>query len=205
MAGGERGRRSCADVVVADGDADSRALMTELLQRLGCSVREAATGDEALAAVRRELPALIVLDVTLEGMTGYELCRELRERYGEGLAIMFVSASRVETWDEVAGLLLGADEYLAKPISADRFLARARRLIARTTKRPASVELTPREHEVLSLLVDGRRTSEIAAELCITLKTVSTHLEHIMGKLGAHSQAQAVAFAVRDQLVDTVA
>jgi DNA-binding NarL/FixJ family response regulator len=118
---------------------------------------------------------------------------------------MFVSDSRVETWDEVAGLLLGADEYLAKPISADRFLARARRLLARATARPAGAELTPREHEVLSLLVDGLRTGQIAAELRITPKTVSTHIEHIMSKLNAHSQAQLVAFAVRDHLVDTAA
>jgi DNA-binding NarL/FixJ family response regulator len=194
-----------ADVVIADGDADSREQITELLKRLGCSVREAVTGDEALAEVRRELPALVVLDVALEGMTGYELCGELREAYGEALAIMFVSDSRVETWDEVAGLLLGADEYLAKPISADRFLARARRLLARATARPAGAELTPREHEVLSLLVDGLRTGEIAAELRITPKTVSTHIEHIMSKLNAHSQAQLVAFAVRDHLVDTAA
>jgi DNA-binding NarL/FixJ family response regulator len=194
-----------ADVVIADGDADSREQITELLKRLGCSVREAVTGDEALAEVRRELPALVVLDVALEGMTGYELCGELREAYGEALAIMFVSDSRVETWDEVAGLLLGADEYLAKPISADRFLARARRLLARATARPAGAELTPREHEVLSLLVDGLRTGEIAAELRITPKTVSTHVEHIMSKLNAHSQAQVVAFAVRDHLVDTAA
>ena len=205
MAGGARGPRGSASVVVADGDDASRAQITELLARLGCSVREAVTGDEALAEVRRELPALVVLDVALEGMTGYELCRELRETYGEALAIMFVSDSRVETWDEVAGLLLGADEYLAKPISADRFLARARRLLARTTARPAGADLTPREHQVLSLLVDGVRPSEIAAELCITPKTVSTHIEHIMSKLGAHSQAQVVAFAVRDHLVDTAA
>jgi DNA-binding NarL/FixJ family response regulator len=205
VAGGRRGGRGSADVLIADGDADSREQITELLARLGCSVREAVTGDEALAEVRRELPALVVLDVALEGMTGYELCRELREAYGEALAIMFVSDSRVETWDEVAGLLLGADEYLAKPISADRFLARARRLLARATARPAGAELTPREHEVLSLLVDGLRTGEIAAELRITPKTVSTHIEHIMSKLNAHSQAQLVAFAVRDHLVDTAA
>jgi DNA-binding NarL/FixJ family response regulator len=205
VAGGRRGGRGSADVLIADGDADSREQITELLAHLGCSVREAVTGDEALAEVRRELPALVVLDVALEGMTGYELCRELREAYGEALAIMFVSDSRVETWDEVAGLLLGADEYLAKPISADRFLARARRLLARATARPAGAELTPREHEVLSLLVDGLRTGEIAAELRITPKTVSTHVEHIMSKLNAHSQAQVVAFAVRDHLVDTAA
>jgi DNA-binding NarL/FixJ family response regulator len=61
--------------------------------------------------------------------------------------------------------------------------------------------LTRREHEVLTLLVDGRRRHEIAHLLCITPKTVSTHIERILGKLGAHSQAQAVAFALRQGVV----
>jgi DNA-binding NarL/FixJ family response regulator len=61
--------------------------------------------------------------------------------------------------------------------------------------------LTPRELEVLQLLVEGLRPTEISEELCISQKTTSTHLEHILAKLGAHSQAQAVAFAIRDELV----
>ena len=60
--------------------------------------------------------------------------------------------------------------------------------------------LTPREREVLGLLVEGRRPSEIADLLCITRKTASTHIDHIMAKLGAHTQAQAIAFAVRDNI-----
>ncbi|MGC9222220.1 MAG: response regulator transcription factor [Solirubrobacteraceae bacterium] len=62
--------------------------------------------------------------------------------------------------------------------------------------------MTEREHEVLAMLVSGLSSAEIATHLCITRKTTTTHIEHILGKLGAHSQAQAVAFAVRDQIVE---
>jgi DNA-binding NarL/FixJ family response regulator len=198
-------QRSGVGVLVADSDGDSRAEIVSLLDRLGCDSREASTGEEALAAVQHRRPALVVIDVGVDGTSGYEVCRELRERYGEALPIMFVSSLRVEPSDEVAGLLLGADDYLAKPMCSDRFLARARRLLARSTVQPEATMLTPRERQVLTLLVNGMRTKEIAGELCITLKTVSTHIEHIMSKLGAHSQAQAVAFAVRDHLVNTAA
>jgi DNA-binding NarL/FixJ family response regulator len=58
--------------------------------------------------------------------------------------------------------------------------------------------LTPREREVLALLADGRRVRDIAGDLCISVKTASAHIEHILQKLGVHTQAQAVALALRD-------
>jgi DNA-binding NarL/FixJ family response regulator len=143
----------------------------------------------------------VIMETHLPGASGYEICREFRERYGEKLPIIFVSAARTDETDRVAGLLLGADDYLAKPVASDQFLARVRRLLARSPMRPRGSGLTPRELDVLRLLVDGRRPNEIADALCITHKTTSTHIEHILTKLGAHSQAQAVAFAIRDELV----
>jgi DNA-binding NarL/FixJ family response regulator len=190
-----------APVLIADRDGESRAALTALLERLGCVVDQAESGDEALALARANHPALVVLDVHLPVTSGYEVCRELRETFGETLPIMFLSDSRREPTDEIVGLLLGADDYLAKPVATDQFLARVRRLLARSPMRPRGSGLTPRELDVLRLLVDGRRPNEIADDLCITPKTTSTHIEHILTKLGAHSQAQAVAFAIRDDLV----
>jgi DNA-binding NarL/FixJ family response regulator len=190
-------------VVVADSDAGSRGEIVGLLERLGCLVQPVDTGDAALEAVRRERPGVVVLDVELAGLSGYEVCRELREEFGEMLPIMFVSAGRADPADEVAGLLLGADGYLMKPLKTDQFLAHMRRLIARSERSvPADAGLTAREHEVLGLMVDGLRPSEIAAELCIVPKTAASHIEHILAKLGAHTQAQAVSFAFRDGLVN---
>ena len=202
--GHERTKPSIA--VVADPDAAARADVAQLLERLGCKVVEAGTGDQVLEAVERELPAIVVLDVALEDGSAYACCRALRERFGEGLPIVLVSQRRVEPSDQVAGLLLGADEYLAKPLHPDVFSARARRLLLRAQWRASTRStLTPREQEVLSLLVAGVPATEIATRLCITDKTTSTHIERILAKLGAHSRAQAVAFAVRDRLVEAAA
>ena len=86
------------------------------------------------------------------------------------------------------------------------FAARARRLLLRAQWRTSRASpLTPREHEVLALLVAGEPANQIAKQLCITEKTTSTHIERILAKLGAHSRAQAVAFAVRDRLVEVAA
>jgi DNA-binding NarL/FixJ family response regulator len=131
------------------------------------------------------------------GASGYEICREFREQYG--LPIIFVSAARTDETDRVAGLLLGADEYLAKPIQFDHLLARARRLMAQsaTVAQSVAAPRTPREDEVLGLLAEGLTPVEIASRLVLTPKTVAEHIEHILSKLGMHTRTQAVAFAVR--------
>src|SRR5215208_4380885 len=117
--------------VVADPDPAARADFAGLVARLGCDVVEVTTGDEALEAVEREAAAIVVLDVALADGSAYECCRALRERYGEGLPVVLVSEHRVDPSDEVAGLLLGADEYFAKPLHPDIFTARLRRLLLR--------------------------------------------------------------------------
>lgn len=192
--------------VVADPDPGARAEVARLVSRLGCEVIEVCTGGAVLEAVDRAAPALVVLDVALADGSAYECCRALRERYGEGLPVVLVSEHRVDPSDQVAGLLLGADEYLAKPLHPDVFSARVRRLLLRA-QWPASRRspLTPREHEVLELLAAGVSAREISSRLHITPKTTATHIEHILAKMGAHSRAQAVAFALRDRLVDVAA
>jgi DNA-binding NarL/FixJ family response regulator len=192
--------------VVADPDPATRADVVRLVARLGCEVVEVTTGDEVLGVVERESAALVVLDVALAHGSAYECCRALRERYGDGIPIVLVSEHRVDPSDEVAGLLLGADEYLAKPLHADIFTARLRRLLLRV--RPRAIKrspLTPREDEVLGLLAGGVAAADISSRLHITPKTTATHIEHILAKMGAHSRAEAVAFALRDRLVKPAA
>jgi DNA-binding NarL/FixJ family response regulator len=195
------GRKGRVSALVADSDPEASAQIEGLLARLNCDVHAVADGDAALAAAHRQPPGIVVLNVHLEGTSGYEVCSELRESFGDGLPIMFVADSNDDPDEEVAALLVGADHYATKPIQCDQFLARARRLLAIAGERPAHSALTPRELEVLELLVNGMLPADIAASLSISPKTTSTHLEHILTKLGAHSQAQAVAFAVRDNLV----
>ena len=194
-------------VLVVDPDVEDRALAAALFRRAGYNALEAATAEEAVELAGREQPQLVVSEVALPGLCGYELCHELRHRYGEAMPIMLVSGERTEAFDRVAGLLIGADDYLVKPFAPDELLARARRLILRAPAIPSSADaaLSARETEVLGLLAEGLTQDEIAARLFITRKTVGTHIEHILKKLGVRSRAQAVAFAYRNDLVDSPA
>ena len=102
-------------ILIVDSDRGFRASLSRLLVRAGFRTREAATGVEALEVARRERPGLVLLEVELPDLNGYEVCRELRDEYGEALPIVFVSALRTEPLDRSAGLLIGGDDYMLKP------------------------------------------------------------------------------------------
>jgi DNA-binding NarL/FixJ family response regulator len=195
---------TAARILIVDRDRHSRMLISRVLERVGYTTDETETGEEALAIAKRERPALVVLETHLPGMSGYEVCRELKDEFGEELPIIFVSETRTESSDRVAGLIIGADDYVVKPFDPNELLARVRkRLPAPLAAGQAARKLTRRELDVLSLLVDGLSQPEIAQKLFISQKTVGKHIEHILTKLAVHNRAQAVAVAVHDELIET--
>jgi DNA-binding NarL/FixJ family response regulator len=189
-----------ASVLLADGDEEARAELARLLDSAGYGVLQASRGDEAIALARSERPSLAILEVPLEILSGYEVCRALKSDRGPSFPVVFLSGARTESYDRVAGLLVGADDYLVKPYAPDELLARVRllELRARGPVPRRRWTLTPREDEVLQLLAQGLTQSEIASRLMISHRTVGTHIEHLLRKLGVHSRAQAVALALRE-------
>jgi DNA-binding NarL/FixJ family response regulator len=199
-------------VLIVDDDSGFRLMVAHALARAGIPSTQAATGEDALEFADANAPAAVLLDVRLPDIDGFEVCRELRDRFGDRLPVIFVSGERVEPHDRTAGLLLGADDYLVKPVDPDELLARIRRAIARTQNHPKPAanersqrrdDLTPREMEVLSLLARGLDPTEIANELVISPKTVASHLQSVMAKLGVHSRAHAVARAYEDGWINS--
>ena len=191
-------------ILVVDRDPAAGQEIADLLGGVGLETRTATSGEDALAIAAERRPEAVLLEVRLPGVCGYEVLRELRHRHGERLPIVFVSGERVEPCDRVAGLLLGADDYVVKPFAPDELIARVQRLLVRSASdEPGALrsKLTRRELEVLQLLASGLTQPEIATELVISTSTVASHIEHILDKLGVHSRAQAVAFALRSGLV----
>lgn len=154
--------------------------------------------------MRAEAPQLILLDLGLPDMCGYLLCKMLRDEFGDAMSIVFLSGVRTDRLDRTAGLLIGADDYMAKPVVLDEFLARVRRLTARAptaAKTPPPRQLTRRELQVLRLFADHRPPPEIGTTLGISPGLVETHVQRAVTKLGAQSPAEAIAVATRARLL----
>ena len=156
-----------------------------------------------MALARDRQPDAAIIDVLMPGRGGFGLCRELREEFGNDLPIIFVSGDRTDPMDRAAGILVGADDYLTKPVHPDELLARMRRLLDRShgASRPVATELSKREVEVLQLVAEGWPPAEVARRLFISRKTVSSHIQRIFVKLDVHTRAQAVAVAYEAGLI----
>ncbi len=117
-------------MLVVDDEAAIRDLMRTALRFHGFDVTEAGSGAEAVAAVRDARPDLMLLDVMLPDIDGFEVCRVLREE-GEDVPVIFLTA-RDTASDTVLGLSIGGDDYVTKPFSIEALVARVRAVLRRT-------------------------------------------------------------------------
>jgi two-component system, OmpR family, response regulator MprA len=152
-------------VLVVDDDERVAASLRRSLEYAGYRVSIAQDGPAALAALHRERPDLVVLDVLLPGIDGYGVCRALRADPAIADPMVLMLTARDATADRVAGLDAGADDYLVKPFAHDELLARVRALLRRRPAKPAGrlsfgdVTLDPGTREVRR----GARPVELTA------------------------------------------
>jgi DNA-binding NarL/FixJ family response regulator len=179
--------------------------------RLGLACIAVDPSEAALAATDDAEPVLAVIAVELPGLNGLGLLQALHERF-ERLPVILTSSKHVDSVGRAAGLMLGADDYLVKPLDPAELAVRMRRSLGRSDRSAAkgprertgnTDDLSSREREILLLLADGKTEATIAAELVLSQKTVATHIQNVLRKLGVHSRTQAVAAAYRDGLVGT--
>lgn len=179
---------------------------------------EAASGEEAVEAVRTLSPDIVFMDVRMPGMNGIEAARAIREVSPQTRVILFtVDESRASISEAIQA---GVSGYLLKDASADELVNAARLAlegkavihpqltrafieeVQLAEKRPEVAPLSKREKEILQKVAYGATTKEVAHDLGISPHTVKTHLERIFEKLGANDRAQAVAIAIRTGLVE---
>src|SRR5512136_79294 len=126
-------------ILIVEDQADIAGGLEINFKKEGYSVLKASTGEEALKLVTRELPDLMILDVMLPGMSGLDVCRELRNKAIEIPIIMLTAKS--DEIDRVVGLEIGADDYITKPFSLRELLARVR---VRLRRQPPQTDFLPR-------------------------------------------------------------
>jgi RNA polymerase sigma factor (sigma-70 family) len=197
-------------VLVVDDDLSVREGLEALLRAAGLPCALYASAADFLAAARPDAPCCVVLDVHLPESSGLDVAAELRRR-GDAIPIIFITG-RGTIPMSVQAMKLGAVEFLPKPFGEETLLqaidqamaldraARAARADDRALHERLA-RLTPREREVLALVVDGLLSKEIALQLGTALQTVKQHRSRIMQKLGARSVADLMRMVRGDTKV----
>jgi DNA-binding response OmpR family regulator len=164
-------------VLVVDDEPIVRDVVVRYLRRDGFATLEAATGEEAMRLLEREVPSLVVLDVMLPGTDGLEICRRIRAT--SDLPIVLLTA-RGDEADRIVGLELGADDYVAKPFSPRELTARVKAVLRRATG-PLSAAGRPAVLRAGELEVDvTAHEARLAGELVALTAKEFDLLAHLM-------------------------
>jgi phosphate regulon transcriptional regulator PhoB len=166
---------SGADVLVVEDERDIRDLILLHLTREGFRCRTAATGTEALRAVRSALPDLVVLDLMLPDVGGLEVCRRLRSEAASAVVPIIMLTAKADEVDRVVGLEMGADDYVVKPFSPKELIARVRAVLRRSRRSD-----TPRAFTAGQLRLDPDRHLVTLDGEPLTLTPKEFELLHVL-------------------------
>ncbi|XHX78717.1 MAG: response regulator transcription factor [Stenomitos frigidus ULC029] len=206
-------------ILVVDDDATLRMALTRYLEKRGYQTQDVASGTEALLIFEQAPPDLVVSDVMMPEMDGFEFCRRLRStRSGQLVPFIFLS-SKGEVEDRVQGHSIGADDYLIKPFEPRELLAKIESQLERSRRihseivlllqreasnhnqnghgasMPQPLPLTPAEEKVFWEVIQGFTNKQIGDHLFVSPRTVQTHLSNILSKLQLENRSQLVRFA----------
>ena len=178
-------------------------------------IGEARDGMEAVGLCFDLQPDVVLMDLVMPGMGGVEATRRICGQNPDIQVIALTSFQEKSIVQEA--IRAGAISYLLKNVDGDNLAAAIRsanagrgtlspevthELINAEQQSKIGIDLTPREREVLSLMVEGLTNPEIAQELVVSRATISSHVSHILQKLGVSNRAEAIVLAVRSNLVD---
>ncbi len=179
-------------ILVADDDKNICELLRLYLEKEGYAVTLANDGEEALAKFQAETPDILLLDVMMPKLDGWQVCREIRKK--SEVPIIMVTA-KGETFDKVLGLELGADDYVVKPFDAKEIVARIKAVMRRTGKNAA-------ENNVKEVSYDKLVVNMTKYELKVDGKVVDTPPKEL--ELLFHLASNPNRVYTRDQLLDEV-
>jgi DNA-binding NarL/FixJ family response regulator len=194
-------------ILCIEDDRETAALVAEELSDLGYEVDLAFDGHEGLSAILKCAPDLVISDISMPVISGFELLQRLTSlapRFSK-MPFIFLTAL-VDRENEIKGRHLGADDYVTKPIDFEilaTIIAARLAGVARTDLWPKDVKLTDREGEILTWVARGKTSQEIAGILGLTKRTVDFHADSARAKLGVSTRTEAAVKAAVERLIKT--
>src|SRR5436190_7242305 len=193
-------------ILCIEDDRETAALIAEELLERGYEVALAADGREGFAAILKNAPDLVLSDISMPVMSGFEVLERLTALAPRFRNMPFVFLTALSDRDnELRGRKLGADDYVTKPIDFDvlETIINARLAgIARMELSPKRIKLNQREVETLTCVAPGKTSAEIAQILGLSKRTVDFHIDNARTKLGAATRTQAVIKAATGRLIE---
>jgi DNA-binding response OmpR family regulator len=193
-------------ILCIEDDRETAALIAEELDERGYEVVLAYNGGEGFAAIFKTMPDLILCDINMRVMSGFEVLEHLTRiapRFGN-MPFVFLTAL-TDRNNELNGRQLGADDYVTKPIDFDVLdaIIKARLVhVARTEVWVRDVQLNDREIETLTWVARGKTSLEISQILGLSKRTVDFHIDNARNKLGVSTRTEAAIKAVTGRLIE---
>lgn len=190
-------------VLIVDDDTKIAALLKAYFEKDGFNTYLAHDGYQALEKIREQKPDIVVLDLMLPGLDGWEICR--RARKDSEVPILMLTARDEET-DRLIGLEMGADDYVTKPFSAREVVARAKAILRRTNKAVAkpgpikigNVVIDPDRHAVIK----GSESIDMTPTEFKILELLATNADRVFSRLQIVEQVQGFAFEGYERTID---
>jgi DNA-binding NarL/FixJ family response regulator len=193
-------------ILCIEDDRETAALIAEELLDRGYDVTVSHDGREGLAAILRMMPDLVLSDISMPAMSGFELLERLIALAPRFSYMPFVFLTALTDRDnELKGRQLGADDYVTKPIDfdlLDTIIVARLKAVARAGLLPKTILLNDREVEVLTWVARGKTSAEIAQILGLTKRTVDFHTDNARTKLGAATRTEAAIKAATGRLIE---
>src|SRR6266849_4882274 len=193
-------------ILCIEDDRETATLIAEELAERGYDVHVAYDGREGFAAILKLMPDIVLSDISMPIMSGFELLERLTSLAPQFGNMPFVFLTALTDRDnELRGRQLGADDYVTKPLDFDRLdaIITARLAgVARNELWSRQVDLNDREVETLTWAARGKTSSEIAQILGLTKRTVDFHIDNARAKLGSATRTEAVLKAATGRLIE---
>ncbi len=193
-------------ILCIEDDAETAALIAEDLQERGYTVSIAGDGHAGLSAMLKSRPDLVLCDINMPGMTGFEVMESLiaLAPQHEAVPFLFLTA-RTDRDSELKGRRLGADDYVTKPVDFEILAAIIDARLGKGARNEVwsrHVALNNRELECLTWSARGKTSPEIATILSLSKRTINFHIENACRKLNVSTRTEAVAKAASGRLID---